>query len=347
MKDSLTMNTSRSFYSGDEITYLDLEKKNCTGGVLISGRQLYDMAKRGMKQYKKALSFATRKFDIKTQTPKESGTTIEDVIHYVRCKMYFLLKKGKSSDESESESEEVVDEDATNTNIDPDNDDKLNDESNNDTACGTLGIDVATPKDEYMDEDFEDVPDDYIFPSFVAFIAWGPFASPDEQLNIQLIDETLKPKGKGSRKDIRDSASKDKDLHRSNDNTSHRGLSTAQDIEVEHLKVQQQMMVDRQNETSIVALSIQEAAIGRQLTAAETRAESRCPIYDSKNSFWKRVDVLIKKQEDVMDRISEFTSQTQRESRIPTKKEVLLKLICAGILFLMVRILNMIHRRLK
>ena len=80
------------------------------------------------------------------------------------------------------------------------------------------------------------------------------------------------------------------------------------------------MMVDRQNEISIVALSIQEAAIGRQLAAAETRAESRCPTYDAENSFWKRVDVLIKKQEDVMERISEFTSQKQTEKMISTKK---------------------------
>ena len=66
---------------------------------------------------------------------------------------------------------------------------------------------------------------------------------------------------------------------------------------MEHLKVQQQMMVDRQNETSIVVMSIQDAAIGRQLAAAETHAESRCPMYNPHASFWKCVNVLIKKQE--------------------------------------------------
>ena len=203
---------------------------------------------------------------------------------------------------------------------DPGTVEKLNVENDNEIPSETLGIDVATPDEDYIDEDFDDVPEDYIFPSFIAFIAWGPFAAPEEQLNIQLIDETLKPKGKGNRKDIRDSASEEKDINRVNDNTSQRGLSTAQDIEMEHLKVQRQMMVDRRNETSIVALSIQEAAIGRQLAAAETRAESRCPTYDDENSFWKRVDVLIKKQEDVMERISEFTSQKQTEKMISTKK---------------------------
>ena len=87
---------------------------------------------------------------------------------------------------------------------------------------------------------------------------------------------------------------------------------------MEHLKVQQQMMVDRQNETSIVVMSIQDAAIGRQLVAAETHAESRCTMYNPDTSFWKCVNVLVKKQDDVMERISEFTSQNLTENMIST-----------------------------
>ena len=141
--------------------------------------------------------------------------TIDDAIHYVRYKMYFLLKKGKSSDkdDDDSESEEVVDEDDTKGSEDPGSGEKLHDESPNEIASETLGIDVATPDEDYMDEDFDDVPDDYIFPSFFVFIAWGPFASPEEQLTIQLIDETLKSKGKGTWKDICDSASNDNELN--------------------------------------------------------------------------------------------------------------------------------------
>ena len=79
------------------------------------------------------------------------------------------------------------------------------------------------------------------------------------------------------------------------------------------------MMVDCQNETSIVTLSIQEAAIGRQISVAETRAESRCPVYDPKNNFWKRVDTLIEKQENVMERISKFTSENDTDKIISPK----------------------------
>ena len=42
--------------------------------------------------------------------------------------------------------------------------------NHNEIACETLGIDVATPDKDYMDEDFDDVPEDYISPLFIAFI---------------------------------------------------------------------------------------------------------------------------------------------------------------------------------
>ena len=141
------------------------------------------------------------------------------------------------------------------------------------------------------------------------FVAWGPFADPEDQLNIVLTDDTLKKKGDGTRKQLRSKEKEEKELSRENDTLLGRGLSTSQEIEMEHLKVQRQMMIDRQNETSIVALSIEEAAISRQLSAAETRAETRCPIYDINNSFWKWVDTLIVKKESVMDRIGKFTAE--------------------------------------
>ena len=54
------------------------------------------------------------------------------------------------------------------------------------------------------------------------------------------------------------------------------------------------MMIDRKIETAIVALSIEETAVTKQLAMAESRAERRCPEYDSENIFWKRVDALDK-----------------------------------------------------
>ena len=166
-----------------------------------------------------------------------------------------------------------------------------------------------------------------MFPSFFAFVAWGPFAELEDQLNIMLTDDTNKKKGDGIRAKLRAKVKGDKDSSRQNDSVSERGYSISQQIEMEHLNVQKQIMLDRQNETSIVALSIEEGAIGRQLLAAETRADSRCPVYDPNKSYWKRVDVLIAKQENVMQRISSFTAnKTVKEDSnvdimVPSSKE--------------------------
>ena len=51
--------------------------------------------------------------------------------------------------------------------------------------------------------------------------------------------------------------------------------------------MQQRMLNDRRDDTTIVALSIEESAIGRQLGVAEKRAEQRCPEYDATNIHWK------------------------------------------------------------
>ena len=63
LKDSLTFDSSRTYISGEEITYHDLKKKNRIWGQILSGFQIHDMAKRGMKAYLKALSFCERKYD--------------------------------------------------------------------------------------------------------------------------------------------------------------------------------------------------------------------------------------------------------------------------------------------
>jgi hypothetical protein len=102
LKDTLSRDPDRSFYVGEQITYQDLEKKHRTGPSLINGRQLTDMAKRGMQDYRKALAFTKKKWDLKTNTPIESGTTVEDVIEYVRRRMYLsnVVKIDDDNDES-------------------------------------------------------------------------------------------------------------------------------------------------------------------------------------------------------------------------------------------------------
>ena len=62
---------------------------------MLSGRQLTDMAKKGACEYRKALAYAGDKWNIKECTPKESGTSVEDVIEYVRRRMYYDSQKKK------------------------------------------------------------------------------------------------------------------------------------------------------------------------------------------------------------------------------------------------------------
>lgn len=56
-------------------------------------------------------------------------------------------------------------------------------------------------------------------------------------------------------------------------------------------------------------LAIEESALARQVETSETRAQLRCPEYDDNNMFWKKANAIIKKHEQVMDRISNLNSQ--------------------------------------
>ena len=98
LKQSLSRDDSVFYYLGSDISYHDLKKKNRTGVTLLNGRQLLDMAKRGLKDYRKALAYATDKWDIKKCEPIESGTTVDDVIEYVRRRMYLSAKSASNDD---------------------------------------------------------------------------------------------------------------------------------------------------------------------------------------------------------------------------------------------------------
>ena len=69
---------------------------------------MFDTAKKGARNYMKVSSYYTHKWGLKTNTPKESGTTEVDVVDYVRRKIHILLVKKKSKDdESDITSESV------------------------------------------------------------------------------------------------------------------------------------------------------------------------------------------------------------------------------------------------
>ena len=66
---------------------------------------------------------------------------------------------------------------------------------------------------------------------------------------------------------------------------------------------------DCKNEARMFNLAIEESALARQVQVLETRAKIRCPEYNDSNLFWKMADAIIKKHEEVMDRISKLNSQ--------------------------------------
>ena len=75
LKESLTLDSDRFYYSGKDARSLDLEKKNRSSGQLIGGRALIEMAKKGVKNYQKYLSYCVKKWDMKANMPIESGST--------------------------------------------------------------------------------------------------------------------------------------------------------------------------------------------------------------------------------------------------------------------------------
>ena len=62
----------------------------------------------------------------------------------------------------------------------------------------------------------------------MTFVTCGPFAEPEDELNLLLIDDALKKKGTYSCKNLRLKVKDKKNINRANDNLSTRGLTTSQ-----------------------------------------------------------------------------------------------------------------------
>ena len=106
----------------------------------------------------------------------------------------------------------------------------------------------------------------------------------------------------------------EKDITRSSDTTSERGYSTDQQINVEFLNVQKKKFKHNKKETSLVALGMNESALVQRIEAAEHRAEMRCPSSCADNIYWKRVEVLLKEQQDLIDQMKAYTSNLKSDS---------------------------------
>lgn len=73
------------------------------------------------------------------------------------------------------------------------------------------------------------------------------------------------------------------------------------------MNINKKRLEHQKNQTLLVGLSIQESAIARQVESAEARATSRCAKYNKNNTYWKRVDELIEKHDELVKSISEKT----------------------------------------
>ena len=136
LKTCLHRDDTRKYYANIEITVRDLEKKGRNGKQLVSGRNLLDMAKKGTANYRKALSFAVKKFDLEKMEVIDSGNSIEDVIEFVRCEMYKHLIL------SENDKKKVINLDCDSEDLDDNKDledEYLTDIKNSTSKQSTIG----------------------------------------------------------------------------------------------------------------------------------------------------------------------------------------------------------------
>ena len=190
------------------------------------------------------------------------------------------------------------------SNIDSDTEDKNT----------TDGEKQVENKDNVDDENNElPMPSNYIFPSFFAFMTWGPFACPDKRLSVFIQDDREISTG-ASRKNARNYQAKEKKMHHDMDASNSCGLTTDQKIDLATLNVQHQAMLDCQKESTLVALSMEDNALNARIEAAEKRAQIRCPNYDEKDANWIKVDNLIAMQDNLMNRIMDIN---KNEKSVP------------------------------
>ena len=310
LKTKLHRDKSRKYFAGVDIVYNDLEKKNRTGTPLMSGRQIFDLAKKGTGYYRKALAFASRKYDIESMTCKESGSNEDDVIQYVRLMMYKDELKNKkqgdkdptcedSPDEKDCEKEEeyVDNNNSSDDNSSSNEDDDSNQDDDSDEANKTI---------EKTDTEIK-VPEDYFFPSWFSFLTYGPFVSKEKRLSLLEINDPHKSIIQ-SRAEKRKAEKLEKQNEREADVDHKRGYSTDQQIQIELLELQKIRDTSRIRESLIIGLSIQENAISRQLESVERRA-LRYDEIGKEHKLWDTYDSLIQDQQKVIKEISDLNSK--------------------------------------
>ena len=110
-----------------------------------------------------------------------------------------------------------------------------------------------------------------------------------------------------SRAQQKQDQNQNKRKERENDTSAVRGFSTDQRISIQSMNINKKRLEHQKNQTLLVGLSIQESAVARQVESAEARATTRCPKYNKNNVYWKRLDDLVIKHDQLVQSISEKT----------------------------------------
>ena len=134
------------------------------------------------------------------------------------------------------------------------------------------------------------IPNDWTFPGFMCFVLYVPFADKNNRLPIFDINDASRGVASITKKRKEGLITKCNDC--CNDSTNDRGFTTDQRISIEVLRVQKMSHVHNDNESNMILLIGHEAAISKQIEAAENRATICCKEYDKDNCYWKRVDDL-------------------------------------------------------
>ena len=283
------------YYAEQHVKLSELEVKNLQCKDLVTGRQLYDMGKRAQKNLSKAMGFTSQKWDFQKRQPKKSGDTVEDVIEFVRWKMYFFLKDKVDPEidnfKLKGEEKSLLDKLTAEKNGKVEEDESEDGNSNCSYQLSKLG-----ESDDTDNKKPPAVPDEYFFPSFFTFVLWGPFANPNDQLHQAVLEDRVQGKAK-SRNQKREDKKETKDLERQHDGNHERGLTADQKINIEGLCLQSARLEMQQREVKLASISMQSTILESQLAAAERRAERRCPEYDPEHILWKKVDELIEEQQ--------------------------------------------------
>ena len=190
-----------------------------------------------------------------------------------------------------------------------------NGNNNNGTTNRTDPINGEEKEDEDAEpesgnEDKNHPPPDYIFSGFFAFMIWGPFArNPNDRISLSKNNDVPKTSRK-SRSQIRKEAMEKKDSERENDMVNSRGLSTVNLISMETLQLGKKRAQTEQKELLLSGLGMELSQLEKQIEIAEKMAERKCKVYDENNRWWKHVETLIDRHEEVGNRLREMNTSS-------------------------------------